>query len=322
MAGNQKNVSGVVTASAKKTFWHQLFSWPVVGVATAILLSFGGCFVTSPHPYIADSFCIAGILLLIVKFWTWEESKHDTARKTGFLLAGGTLILLAIGVGLCALSNYMSKPANAQVDPPKQSLPLPPAPQIQAAPPPQSSPTANGPNSTVTDNTQINLPSNTQGNKTSEQQNDHGIINNGSVIGSNQTVQDNRQFGTTHSPPKTPYTQEAIAPILNAPAAMKRFNHGIERPGVKIAITLSDIFYNPIFSVKCSVPCQFSRWEVPETASSATASYGSQDKTTVLVTFGTPSQINGGTVVSLTLRSMDDQPISISDVEPYIPPLK
>ena len=86
---------------------------------------------TSPHPYIADGFCVTGIIILIVKFWAWEESKHDTTRKTAILLAGGTLFLLTIGAGLCVLSNYLAAPSvttahdSPQKEKPETSKPKP-----------------------------------------------------------------------------------------------------------------------------------------------------------------------------------------------------
>ena len=97
-------------APVQKTFWFRCFSWPVLGTLAAILLSFGGCFMTSAHPYVSDSFCLVGLFILLIKFWTWEEAKGDTPRKTALLLAGGTLILLGTGIGLCLLSAYAGQP--------------------------------------------------------------------------------------------------------------------------------------------------------------------------------------------------------------------
>src|SRR5665213_2365693 len=109
----------------KKSFWFWLFSWPVLGAIAGILLSFGGGCMTAAHPYIADVFCCAGILILLVKFWAWEETQHDTTRKSAILLAGGTLMLLDIAVGLCMLSSYLSRPMTAakqEGDPSHQNL--------------------------------------------------------------------------------------------------------------------------------------------------------------------------------------------------------
>lgn len=90
-------------------FWQMAFSWPSVGLVVSILLSFAGGIITSSHQYVADGFCLAGMSFLIIKFWTWEGSKHDTPRKTAVLLAGGTLALVGIGVGFCVLSSYLNK---------------------------------------------------------------------------------------------------------------------------------------------------------------------------------------------------------------------
>jgi hypothetical protein len=65
---------------------------------------------TSPHTFIADGFFIAGILLLLLKFWTWEEAKRQTTRKTAVLLALSAVCALVLIVGACALTNYMNRP--------------------------------------------------------------------------------------------------------------------------------------------------------------------------------------------------------------------
>lgn len=113
-----------------------LISWPVVGAVAVLLLGFGGSLMTSPHPYIADAFCVVGIFTLLVKFWTWEGAKHDTPRKTALLLVGVTFILFGIGGGLCVLSNYLSKPAPvAQVEfPIHNQSPSPAVPTVQSPP--------------------------------------------------------------------------------------------------------------------------------------------------------------------------------------------
>lgn len=120
MADGEANITSSAT-DTKKTFWYWVFSWPVSGAASILFLGFGGSIMTSPHPYIADAFCILGIAILLVKFWTWEESKHENSRKTARLLLVGTLFLLAVAAGLCFLSSYLSRPSQLTA----QSVPMP-----------------------------------------------------------------------------------------------------------------------------------------------------------------------------------------------------
>ncbi|MDE3106301.1 MAG: hypothetical protein KGK08_14115, partial [Acidobacteriota bacterium] len=51
-----------------------------------------------------------GFGMLLVKSWAWEETKHDTTRKTAMLLAGVTLAALALFAGACWLSSYLNAP--------------------------------------------------------------------------------------------------------------------------------------------------------------------------------------------------------------------
>lgn len=134
----EDNRSAPTEPPPKKNLAVYVWSWVVVGAVALFLLGFGGNFMTS-HAVIADIFFVAGILLLLVKFWTWEEAKHDDRRKRAALLVVSTLIALTLIVGACALTRYMNKPqvnTLAQAGEPKTAQPSLPTPTRLAQPSP------------------------------------------------------------------------------------------------------------------------------------------------------------------------------------------
>jgi hypothetical protein len=79
----------------------QIWSWPVVGVIVPLVLGGGIAFMTSSHPWLADVFYLAGGILFIVKFLTWEDARQlDAAkRRNSYGLAIGlTLIVLCAAI--------------------------------------------------------------------------------------------------------------------------------------------------------------------------------------------------------------------------------
>ena len=71
---------------------------------------------TAQHPYIADTCSFAGLFLLLTKFWTWKEAKHETAKKTALLLAGVTVLTISLFAGLCWLSYYLNLPKHSVIE--------------------------------------------------------------------------------------------------------------------------------------------------------------------------------------------------------------
>lgn len=97
-----------------KTLVEHVTGWSVVGAVSILFLGVGFSTMTSPHIYIADAFFFAGFFLFIVKFWAWEEAKHDTTRKTALLLTGVTVFTILLFVGTCWLSSYIGTSSRQQ----------------------------------------------------------------------------------------------------------------------------------------------------------------------------------------------------------------
>jgi hypothetical protein len=126
---------------SKKSVQEHLCGWGVVSAASLLMLGAGVSIMTSPHPYIADTFFFVGFSLLLIKFWAWEGAKHDTTRKTAMLLAGVTVLTLLLFAGSCWLSYYLNLPKQAvAANPLSASQPVSSSPQSQEITQPQPSP--------------------------------------------------------------------------------------------------------------------------------------------------------------------------------------
>lgn len=80
---------------------EKLWSWTVVGAIVLFLVAGGISFMTSGHPWIADGFYIAGAILFLTKFLTWEEAKPQDAKKSRRVIVPGaaaTLMLSALAI--------------------------------------------------------------------------------------------------------------------------------------------------------------------------------------------------------------------------------
>src|ERR1035437_5717331 len=126
-------------------------------------------------------------------------------------------------------------------------------------------------------------------------------------------------YSTPHPPPRITFTQQQLDPVANANAMQKSINPGIEHPGVQVTITLGEVFFNPAFIIKCSVPCAYST-SVVNGASSAQPLDSPEDPTIAGVAYTIPSQMYAGTIVTILLRSKDERPGTATVVQPYIPP--
>lgn len=140
----------------------------------------------------------------------------------------------------------------------------------------------------------------------------------GNCAGTNNGSQ-SINYSTPHPPPRITFTQKQLDPVANPNAMQKSMNPGIEHPGVEVTITLGEVFFNPAFIIKCTVPCAYSTGIV-NGASSTQALNSPGDPTIAGVAFTLPSQMYAGTVVTIVLRSEDERPVTALVVQPYIPP--
>lgn len=88
-----------------KTIWAQMWSWSVVGSIVLFALAGGIAFMTSEHPLAADGFYVGGTGLFLIKFWTWEDARHQQRTRKQALQAGVTLLALIVVV-LAILWNH------------------------------------------------------------------------------------------------------------------------------------------------------------------------------------------------------------------------
>ena|SRR3981189_2764655 len=87
----------VIIVKTRVELWKQIWSWPVVGVVVPLVLGGGIAFMTSSHPWLGDVFYLAGGILFIVKFLTWEDARQlDTVKRRnsyGLAYLGGKLLV-------------------------------------------------------------------------------------------------------------------------------------------------------------------------------------------------------------------------------------
>jgi len=84
----------------KKTVWQYIWSWEVIGFILALIYGGGLGFTASQYSlYIADSFFIAGGLLFLFKFLTWEISRTKNKKKIFYTLSA-TFIFLVISIAV------------------------------------------------------------------------------------------------------------------------------------------------------------------------------------------------------------------------------
>jgi hypothetical protein len=78
---------------------QQIWSWVVVGAVVVLVLGTGATFTTSGHPWIADGFYAFGALLVVVKFFTWEDVRQQEPtrrRRANSLATVSTGIILSL----------------------------------------------------------------------------------------------------------------------------------------------------------------------------------------------------------------------------------
>src|SRR5580704_5899659 len=91
----------VIIVKTRVELWKQIWSWPVVAVVVSLLIGGGLTFMTSNHPWLADVFYLAGGILLITKFLTWEvarELDRPKRYKSYVLVIGLSLVVLCTAI--------------------------------------------------------------------------------------------------------------------------------------------------------------------------------------------------------------------------------
>ncbi len=160
---------------------------------------------------------------------------------------------------------------------------------------------------------------------------DHGIINNGTNLGS-QKVEDNRTYGASKPAPNiVDLVVEQVSGIPRPdPASQSNspFRTGPREfgpsanPGLKLTFRVDALFLNPMFLVRCDHPCLGSRLMFLVNGSggySGTPPFSqTQNPNEVLVNSGMTKMIDQNTTVIITVRSRDETPINSATVEGFI----
>jgi hypothetical protein len=90
-----------------RTIW----SWAVVGTLVLFILGVGVAFMTSNHPWIADVFFLAGSILFLARFLTWEEAKSHDKVTRAFIVQSTTIVTVLICIGSIAGNHYLNRAA-------------------------------------------------------------------------------------------------------------------------------------------------------------------------------------------------------------------
>ena len=100
IAKREEQMQPIQQPAPRKSLKEKLWSWPVMGSVVLLFIG-GGISMSSGHPYVADAFLSAGMVLLVTKLLSWPETSHYP--KIVFPL--GTIALIASNVGNHALND-------------------------------------------------------------------------------------------------------------------------------------------------------------------------------------------------------------------------
>jgi hypothetical protein len=89
-----------------RTLGQFAWSWVVVAFFLAIIVGGGLTFMTSGHPYIADSFFLIGAFLFLLKFFTWELPRQYAKKNLIFTIITSIIILFTV-VAICG-NHYLN----------------------------------------------------------------------------------------------------------------------------------------------------------------------------------------------------------------------
>lgn len=144
-----------------------------------------------------------------------------------------------------------------------------------------------------------------------------GIAISGGIVNHPQ-VNNNRP-----PPPPIESTIAVIRPIPKGAYPRGEGSPAYDRPGIEVRVTLLGVFYTPAFSVRCSVPCMATE-QMFETDTGSSGFSGdaeflhSSEYLTAFVMYRI-GQLQKGTRLILTFRSLDDQQLAVSAVKTYAP---
>lgn len=101
--------------SVRGTIGKKIWSWVVVSVFVGLALGLWGTFLTSAHPLAADIFFVAGAIVFLAKFLTWEDARQQPGAYKNWLF-GGITILVLILTALALRWNHTINQAGSATD--------------------------------------------------------------------------------------------------------------------------------------------------------------------------------------------------------------
>jgi hypothetical protein len=145
---------------------------------------------------------------------------------------------------------------------------------------------------------------------------ERGIINNGVNFG--QQLVDNRTFGVADAPPVILDQSTETLPVGKK---VSDEYVGLEtHPGITVSFQMDRTFNNPVFVIKCDRPCRAVQGELSSGMWQAETAIAMDKSATRIILHGAP--IMTGTTVTIYLRSLDDNPVTVTSLIPYIEPIK
>jgi hypothetical protein len=101
-------------------------------------------------------------------------------------------------------------------------------------------------------------------------------------------------------------------------SAMNLEGELVKNPGVEMTFSIDSMFANPMFTIVCDRPCQSTESVVAGTSSPRMLKSSNPEITAVMV--GSMTPLLAGTTLTIRVRSLDNNPISVLSVSGYIPP--
>jgi hypothetical protein len=101
--------------------------------------------------------------------------------------------------------------------------------------------------------------------------------------------------------------------VKQEPTEPSSFN----KPGIRVFVTVDDMFKSPAFEAECSLPCVFVDGIEPDVSSRSEAIPVSRDERIAGLRFVMPGRIEAGKQVILEFRSRDEQAISLLSLKSY-----
>jgi len=257
-----------------------------------------------------------GLGALLIADWIWRgdwKQKHgEAANKRVWVYSVISLVFLcSVAVWLVYGIRYLEKQTESE---PGKNVVGPIQPNLQAKQQPSPSPEPNKSPTAIKSKKkpEIQIQSNKEPNNTNTQigttQAPIAIAPNGIAVGGNQGIISNPTVNNSYGAPKP-------APDIewNSESAQSESQSKDTKPSVNILIRIKGPFYNPMFDAICDRPCATVQALVKfrlSQADPATTAYPNW----IAVRFLTPTFLPENSIISWTIRSKDDQPVSIQKV--------